>query len=62
MHFEHLDVGEHFRLLNSSFIKIDDKVYNNHLSRRPPNAINLDNKHRVVIGNNVIIEKEAKEK
>lgn len=56
--FEDLKVGDRFHCLNAEFIKIDDKIYDGPLSKRPANAVNLTNKHKVVFGDKVLVDKE----
>lgn len=56
--FKELKIGDRFRSLGIEFIKINDRKYGGPLSRRPANAINLNNNHRVVIGDNVRVDFE----
>lgn len=56
--FKDIKVGDRFRFLGSEYIKTDDRKYGGQLSRRPTNAINLDNNHRVVVGDKVLVDKK----
>ena len=60
--FKELKVGDCFMSLGFEFIKIDDRQYSGPLSGRPANAINLNNRHRVVIGDNVRVDFEEDKK
>jgi hypothetical protein len=55
--FEDLKVGDRFYCSDSEFIKIDDKTYDAPLRDCPPNAINLNNNHKVVFGIKVRVDK-----
>lgn len=55
--FKDLKVGDRFRVSESEFIKIDDKIYGGRLSERPANVINSNNNHRVVFGIEVLVDK-----
>lgn len=60
LRFEDLNVGDRFKtpFFESECIKIsDEKTHGRKLSKCPANAINLDTKHRIVVGDRLIVER-----